>query len=545
MIGKGKEKRGEQIVQVRTNKAIPVWQGVLILSIAALFAKILSAVYRIPYQNMSGDMGFYVYQQIYPLYGIVMILAMYGFPVVLSKYRAELLSSGKDFEAKQITSLLFYSLLIFVAITWGLIYILADVIASVMGDQQLADPIRAMSYILFLLPFLSVGRGFHQGNGELVPTAVSHVSEQLVRVALILGFTYFFIKSGFDAYQIGAGAAYGSIFGGVAGVGVLLIMTKGAWVKQLIRPNQLNVTMFKQNIGLFKQSGFICLSALVFVLFQLLDAFSVIRLLQWQGLGAMEAFVAKGVYDRGQPLLQLGTVLTTTLSLALVPMLTKAVAENNLVQAKYYQHLSYRLTLVVGGAATIGLMVIIEPTNYMLFTNTVGSDVLRIMALAIVFSSFFVTQAAILQGYQLAQYPARAVVLGFFIKGLGNLLFIPLYGTIGASWSTVVALCLMVFYLFMVMQRRQLLFFGPIKTYFIISGLLAVMGVVTWLWKTGFVNIVNESSRGIDTIVALTSVGIGALIVVACLFTWPIFTEDEWETIPKVRKIRMMLKRRG
>ncbi len=531
-------------MQVRTNKAVPVWQGVLILSGATLFAKVLSAAYRIPYQNLSGDMGFYVYQQIYPLYGIVMMLAMYGFPVVLSKHRAELLAVGKDYEAREIMSLLFYGLLILVALIWCGIYVLADVIASLMGDEQLATPIRAMSFILFLLPFLSVGRGYHQGHGELIPTAVSHVFEQVVRVTLILVITYLFARAGADAYRLGSGAAFGSFLGGLSGMVILLLMTKGAWFKQLIDPRKLNMPrLMKQNIKLMKHSLFICLSALVFVLFQLLDAFSVVRLLQWHGLDAMEAFVAKGVYDRGQPLLQLGTVLTTTLSLALVPTLSKAVTERRLRQAEHHQQLCYRFTLIVGGAATVGLMMIIEPTNHMLFTDTIGSEVLRIMAFAIVFSSFFVTLAAVLQGYQLAHFPAYAVGIGFIIKGLGNFLFIPLYGTIGAAWSTVVALAFMVAYLLLVLQRKQQLSFGVGKTYMLIFALLFVMGIVTWLWRAGITSIVNESSRGTDAIIALSTVGIGALVVAICLLTLPIFSEEEWETIPKLRRMRKMLKR--
>ncbi|MGN1293051.1 MAG: oligosaccharide flippase family protein, partial [Levilactobacillus brevis] len=47
-------------------------QGALILSVAAFVAKLLSAVYRVPFQNMVGNTGFYVYQQVYPLYGIGM-----------------------------------------------------------------------------------------------------------------------------------------------------------------------------------------------------------------------------------------------------------------------------------------------------------------------------------------------------------------------------------------------------------------------------------------------------------------------------------------
>ncbi len=56
-------------------------KGALILSIASLIAKILSAVYRIPFENIVGNTGFYVYQQVYPIYGIGVAFALTGFPV--------------------------------------------------------------------------------------------------------------------------------------------------------------------------------------------------------------------------------------------------------------------------------------------------------------------------------------------------------------------------------------------------------------------------------------------------------------------------------
>ncbi|WP_054637346.1 oligosaccharide flippase family protein [Thalassobacillus sp. C254] len=64
-------------------------KGALILSAAGLLGKVLSALYRVPYQNLTGDLGYYVYQQIYPFYGAVMVISMYGFPVIISKMMLE------------------------------------------------------------------------------------------------------------------------------------------------------------------------------------------------------------------------------------------------------------------------------------------------------------------------------------------------------------------------------------------------------------------------------------------------------------------------
>lgn len=59
----------------------PHWlfQGAVILTIAGLLSKILSAVYRVPFQNIVGDTGFYIYQQVYPFLGIASCLVQQVF----------------------------------------------------------------------------------------------------------------------------------------------------------------------------------------------------------------------------------------------------------------------------------------------------------------------------------------------------------------------------------------------------------------------------------------------------------------------------------
>ncbi|WP_318506374.1 oligosaccharide flippase family protein [Bacillus sp. T3] len=79
-------------------------KGVFILTIGAILTKILSAMYRIPFQNMVGDVGFYIYQQVYPFYGLALVLTTNGFPVIISKLYAE----KKGMEAKKLLIITFF-----------------------------------------------------------------------------------------------------------------------------------------------------------------------------------------------------------------------------------------------------------------------------------------------------------------------------------------------------------------------------------------------------------------------------------------------------
>lgn len=77
------------------------FNGVVVLTVALIIVKVLSAIYRIPYQNILGDEGLYAYQQIYPIVALGVILTMNAIPSAVTQTFG---SSGKD---KQYTNVLF------------------------------------------------------------------------------------------------------------------------------------------------------------------------------------------------------------------------------------------------------------------------------------------------------------------------------------------------------------------------------------------------------------------------------------------------------
>ena len=102
-------------------------RGAWILSLSSLIAKILSAVYRVPFQNMVGDTGFYAYQQIYPIYGLGMTFALSGFPVYISKLVAE----ADSLEAKRTVA--HQSRVILTWISWAL-FLGLEFLGAAIGD---------------------------------------------------------------------------------------------------------------------------------------------------------------------------------------------------------------------------------------------------------------------------------------------------------------------------------------------------------------------------------------------------------------------------
>src|SRR3954469_7287569 len=120
------------------NQSKSLFRGAFILAIAALITKILSAVYRIPFQNIVGDVGFYIYQQVYPFYGLAMVLATTGFPVVISKLYAERRENNDQEKTRRLLFVAFIILQLLGLICFLILYLGADYIAFWMNDEQLA-----------------------------------------------------------------------------------------------------------------------------------------------------------------------------------------------------------------------------------------------------------------------------------------------------------------------------------------------------------------------------------------------------------------------
>ena len=71
---------------------------------------------------------------------------------------------------------------------------------------------------------------------------------------------------------------------------------------------------------LFISISIFALSQLIVILWQVVDSFTIIRLLQHILL--LKSNYSKGIYDRGASFIQMGLIVTTTFSFVLIPLLT-------------------------------------------------------------------------------------------------------------------------------------------------------------------------------------------------------------------------------
>jgi PST family polysaccharide transporter len=155
---------------------------------------------------------------------------------------------------------------------------------------------------------------------------------------------------------------------------------------------------------------------MLIIFIQMVDALNLYSLLVSNGVEKETAKSLKGIFDRGQPLVQLGTVVATSLSLSLVPLIS---SERLKKKPEFLHHkikLAMRISIVVGIGATAGLWTIIRPTNMMLFENGSGSSILGVLSIVIFLNTIISTMVAIMQGLGNLVFPAAVIVISLPLK---------------------------------------------------------------------------------------------------------------------------------
>lgn len=528
---------------MENNRLKQMMKGALLLSLAAFISKILSAVYRVPFQNMVGNTGFYVYQQVYPIYGIGMTFALSGFPVFLSKMIAETPDSGTR---RMILKRSLVILGVFGFILFMGIYGFSGRLALLMGDPELKPILQSVSWMFLWMPILATLRGYFQGNYRMEPTAVSQVAEQVVRVGAILFAAYLYTQTKGDLYAMGANAMSGATIGAILGSLILLV----AYHKE--RQNDdtlvLDGRLLKQESSdaqwgrLFRryatEGATICLLSAILVLFQLIDSFTLYNGLLDGGKASDLAKNVKGIYDRGQPLVQLGMVVGTGFSASFIPMMSQAHAQNRQNEFTRSAMSLLRMTSVFSAAAVTGLLAILPNVNNMLFGDREGIAVLSVYILAIFAASIMTAYHSILQS--LGQYKISLVALaaGLTVKFFGNLLLVEPLGTMGASIALIAGLAAMVLVLWMNSERALR---DVWLTDHFVRKLLAgcvVLFVTVWALRVGLERyLFTDGGRLTDSVIAVVTVCAGVGVFLWYILKVRLLTLREWVSIPFGKKL--------
>lgn len=513
-------------------------KGASILTISAIIVKLLAAVYRIPFQNLVGDKGFYIYQQVYPFIGIFIVWTSYGFAVAVSKLLAGSTSPG---ESKAVKRIAFMYLSVLSVSFFILLMVFAPTFAHAMGDPELVSLLRAGAYIVLVMPMLAVLKGAFQSEGYMTPVAVSNVGEQAIRVAIILMGTWLAVRAGASLYTAGEVAMWGAVIGQAAGVVILALYYRNAFKGPAVKINTWRVVKELTYVSLSVSA-----SSLILLLFQMADSFTVYNTLLANGFASDTAMEMKGVYDRGQPLVQMGILIASTLALAIVPLIAHHAAKKDGRGAEPFISLTFRTAFLFGWAAAVGLALVLPYVNEMLFETRDGSGTLMIFSLQIFWLSLILPLTAMLQGAGKVKIPTLLLIMGLVVKIVANQLLIPVLNVTGAAIAGNIGFAVIACGLLFYFRRVLPVKLAPLRFYgwLLVStiGMLAI--IIPWLFVADEVLFDQLSSRIGATVSALTAVILGAAVFLLIVMKSRIMAEKEWYLLPfgkRLARVQLML----
>ena len=521
-----------------------------ILVIASFVAKAIGMIYRIPLTHILGDDGNGYYSTATEIYTLILMISSFSLPLAVSRLVAEREYAG---EVKNSYKVLICSLR-FAAVTGGILsmltFLLGGVITKyVMGVELASYALRVLAPAIFLFALTGVLRGFFQGHGTMVPTAVSQIIEQIINAIVSVAGAYVMLQYGLklgekkgDAELGTALAAAGGTFGTVASVGVALLFMiviylgyrngfKRRMKKDKTRRRESDRAIYRAITYTILP---IVLSTLVYNISTIIDQGVFNHILAGMGFTQKQYATVWGIYSgKFRVLMNVPLSIASCLAPSVVPALTEAMANNDLREAGLRTRDTIRYTMVFTIPCAVGMAALARPIMMMLYGNNdslaLAAGIMQSGALLTVLLALSTLTTGILQGLGEMQAPlvhaatAVAIHLGFLVLFVVKFKW-NIYGVVYANIIFGLIICL----LNARSIRKKLHYRQEIKKTFLVPVIAAgVMGIAAYL-----VHRVLNLFAG-NTISTILAVCVGAVVYGICLVKLGGILEREIRRLPK------------
>ncbi len=529
--------------------------GAAILAATVVIAKIIGAIFKIPLYNLLGDRGTTNFALTYSIYALLLTVSTSGIPVALSRQISAAAATGRQRQVKRYFSVALPAFAILGAVIAALMFVFADELAVLMGDN-IAAGLRTLSPAVFFCCVVSVYEGYGQGHGNMLPTAVKQIIEVTCKLVFGLAIAWWLLKQGYDAPIIASGA----ISGVTIGLGIALVVLI-FYKRKIDRDNGLHTGMaasaqdipsskFRTLISIFKVSIPITLGASFISIMTLIDYRLVLyRLQSGAGFSEQTAKILTGVYSKAQTLLILPSSLIVPLSVSIIPAIAAAIANHRHREAKEVMESSLKLTNLFAMPAAAGMCILSYPIFNVLYPNSnkTGPTLLMIFGIASFFVCMQIISTGILQANGYEKIPMITFPIGGIIQIVLDWFLVsdPKISIVGSPIGTLTC-----YFIITVLNFSYIAFKVKTKLNFakvFIKPVLctAVMGVTAWaIYNLSFK--VGSHAVGAGRI-ALTLYLLGAIVAAVLVYSVLIIatktvTREDMKLVPKGERIANFLK---
>ncbi|OUM84193.1 stage V sporulation protein B [Caldibacillus debilis] len=467
-------------------------KGTIILLAAGMMTRILGFINRVVIARSIGEEGVGLYMMTYPAFILAVTIIQLGIPVAVSKRIAEAEALGEHRKIKKIFALsLFITLALSFLVTPVLYFGAPYLTEALFTDQRALYPLQTIAPVLPIVAASSVIRGYFQGKQNMLPSALSQLIEQLVRIFLLLALTRLFVPYG---PEYAASAAMLAIIGGE-----FLSCLYLAGLFKIKKAFQLRKNFFrslKNSRAEFRELMAIALPAtgsrLIGSVSWFIEPIVVTQSLALAGVSAVAATKQYGILTGlALPLLLLPSFITAALSTSLVPAISEAASLKNYYLAEYRIQQALKFCLITGAASVVIIFTLAEPLMAILYRSTSGTIFIQIMAPLFLFQYFQGPLLATLQALD----AARAAMVNSLIGAVAKTLLIfllasrPNIGINGvalamATGTVLVTLLHLATILKIIPLSINLRFYGKVASLAVAAGIFGHLAYLYFLGET-------------------------------------------------------------
>ena len=533
-----------RLAEARKNNYL---KGAAILAITVAITKVIGAIYKIPLYNILGDEGTTHFQFTYTIYSLLLTFSTAGVPVAMSRLIAEAIATNRFNQVRRYYKV---SLVTFAAIgVIGMLAMLlfAQQLANFMGDYEIANGVRVLAPAVLFACLVCIFRGYSQGHGNMLPTAISQVMEVVCKLVFGLCIAWYFARAGYGSADVSAGAIVGVTIGLGLAVPILAGEKRRSDRKNYggrrfsDKPSTVSAT-FRE---IMRISIPITLGSAVLNIITMIDNKLVLARLQTgAGFSYTEAKILTGVYSKALTLFNMPSALITPIAVSIVPFISAAVAKRDFGESKRLTESAMKVTNLLALPMGAGLTVLSYSIFQTLYpgSNENGPALLAMLGIASFFVCTYLVTNSILQASGYENLALLALPIGGVIKIIVNWFLV---GTeriniLGAPLGTLVcyvAITVLNVVFIMVKAKDKPNIAATVARPFICT---VVMGAAAWA-VYGLLNRILGSGRMMIA-VAMCAAILAAVVVYAVLVVaMKAVTREDMQLVPKGEKIANLL----
>ncbi len=496
-------------------------EGAVIAYIAIIITKILGAVYSIPFYSIIGDRGSVIYSFAYNIYVLFLDVSTSGIPVAISILISEYASKGM-LHTKEKAYKLGLRIVVIISVA---AFLILQIFANLIGKYFISDmtegvtvgeiamAVRAISYCLLIVPFLSMRRGYLQGHKCIAPSSTSQVIEQFVRIAFVLVGSYLVIYVFKWGTTLGVCVALFGAFMGAAAA-LIYITVKRRQSKELFEVKEEDAEEIPDSTKNVLKKLFAYCFTIVIVsvsssIYNIVDMKLLLIGLKNTGFSDVDTQMISSIASTWIPkICMIVVALAMGLTNSIAPHMAESFAQGKMKEVNLKLNQGIGAIIVVSIPLATGVVIFAEPIYRLFYGNSeFGANILSLAIVLNVFGSVVSVVSMAMQSIGKGKPVIIATLIGIVINTcldlpliyLFDYLGIPAY--LGATAASIVGQIVTLVILLVSLYRNFKLNYMPsvvtlLRTIIPTCAMAGVVLLISYFWKV-------TDTRGILLLVQL------------------------------------------